>query len=67
MILRNKKGIERNVRLLFELEKKNNRYVIYEDINTLNIYGGKVNKDYLEPLNDKEYKFINDMIEKISE
>ena len=66
MILRNKQGKERNFRILFELEKKKNKYVIYEDINTLNIYGGKICDDHLLPLNEEEFNFISNMIEKIS-
>lgn len=67
MILKNKKGIERNFRILFEFENKNNKYVVYEDINTLNIYGGRLNDKKLEPLLDNEFKIINDMLEKISD
>ena len=66
MILRNKKGLERNFRLLLEIDNKNKRYIVYEDINTLNIYGGKIIDDTLKPLDEDEYIFINNIIGKIS-
>ena len=66
MKLKNKKGIERTFRVLFELNKKNKRYVIYEDINTLNIYGGRIDNKNLLPLNDSEFDFINNLLEKMN-
>lgn len=65
MILRNKKGIERKFRLLFEVDSKNNKYLIYEDINTLNVYGGRLNKNNLSSLNDLEYEFLNNMLDRL--
>lgn len=65
MILRNKKGIERKFRLLFEVDSKNNKYLIYEDINTLNVYGGRLNKNNLSSLNDSEYEFLNNMLDRL--
>lgn len=67
MILKNKKGMERNFRVLFKLNKNKFEYIVYEDINTLNIYGGKLVDNNLIPLDEKEYKFIYEMVEKISE
>ena len=66
MILRNKKGTERNFRILFEYEKNNKKYIIYEDINTLNIYGGIKEENYLKPLEEQDYIFINSILEKIN-
>lgn len=65
MILRNKSGKERNFKKLLEIENKNKKYIIYEDINTLNIYGGKVNKNVLETLNDEEYEMLNNILNKL--
>lgn len=65
MILRNKSGKERNFKKLLEIENKNKKYIIYEDINTLNIYGGKVNKDVLETLNDEEYEMLDNILDKL--
>lgn len=65
MILRNKKGTERKFRVLFEIENKNKKYLIYEDINTLNIYGGRLNKNTLSSLNEIEYEFLNDMLDRL--
>ena len=67
MKLKNKNGLERNFRILFELENKDKKYVIYEDINTLNVYGGrKINSDLL-PLSDSEFNLIENLLKKINE
>lgn len=65
MILRNKSGKERNFKKLLETENKNKKYIIYEDINTLNIYGGKINENILEALNEEEYEMLNKLIDKL--
>lgn len=65
MILRNKSGKERNFKKLLEIEKKNKKYIIYEDINTLNIYGGKISNNILEALNEEEYEMLNKLIDKL--
>lgn len=65
MILKNKKGTERKFRVLFELNKDNKEFIVYEDINTLNIYGGKKDGNILKPLDDSEYILLNDVLEKI--
>lgn len=65
MILRNKSAKERNFKKLLEIEKENKKYIIYEDINTLNIYGGKKNKNVLEALNEEEYEMLNKLIDKL--
>jgi len=62
MILRNKNGIERNFRILFEVVHQNNKYIVYEDINTLNVYSGRVSKSLLKPLNNKEEEYINGIL-----
>jgi len=66
MILRNKKGNERSLKLLIEIERNNKKYLIYEDINTLNIYSGRLDGKNLLPLDDDEYKIISNLVEKIS-
>jgi len=65
MILKNKKGIERNFRVLFEIDNKNQKYIVYEDVNTLNIYGGKLSKNIMKSLNDDEIKLLNNMINRL--
>ncbi len=65
MILKNNKGIERSFDILFELDKNNKKYIIYKDPLTENIYGGRFEKEKLKVLNDKEYEFVNNMIEKL--
>lgn len=65
MRLRNKVGKERTVKKILKIEDKDNKYIVYEDINSLNIYGGKINKKNLEPLSEEEYDMLNKMMEKI--
>jgi len=65
MILRNNKGTERDFDILFEVEKNNKKYVIYKDQLTENIYGGRLEEDKLKVLDDSEFEFINNMIEKL--
>lgn len=65
MILRNNKGTERDFDVLFEVEKNNKKYVVYKDQLTGNIYGGKLEEDKLKVLDDSEFEFINNMIEKL--
>ena len=67
MILKNKKGIERNFKVLLKVEEDNKKYIVYKDINTLNIYGGKYVKDKLLPLNNNEYEMINEIMKRVSE
>jgi len=66
MILKNKKEIERTFKVLFEIEKNDKVYVVYKDINTLNIYGGRKEGSFLKPLINEEYDIINDVLNKIS-
>lgn len=66
MILKNKKEIERTFKVLFEIEKNNKIYVVYKDINTLNIYGGRKEGSSLKPLINEEYDIINDVLNKVS-
>ena len=66
MILKNKKEIERTFKILFEIEKNDKVYVVYKDINTLNIYGGRKEGSVLKPLINEEYDIINDVLNKIS-
>lgn len=66
MILRNKKGSERTLKLLIEIERSKKKYLVYEDVYTLNVYGGRLDGNNLLPLNEDEYKLINNMYKKIS-
>lgn len=66
MILRNKMGNERSLKILIEIERNKKRYLIYEDINTLNVYSGRLDGNNLLPLDDEEYKLISNMYKKIS-
>lgn len=66
MILKNKKETERTFKVLFEIEKNDKVYVVYKDINTLNIYGGRKEGSVLKPLINEEYDIINDVLNKIS-
>ena len=66
MILRNKKGKERNFKLLMKYNNDKNVYFIYEDIFSKKIYAGKKCNNNLESLNDDEYLLINNILERIN-
>lgn len=66
MILRNKKGNERTLKILVEIESNKKKYLVYEDIFTSNIYSGRLDGNNLLPLDEEEYKLINNMYKKIS-
>lgn len=66
MILKNKKDIERTFKVLLKIEKENNVFVVYQDINTLNVYSGRIEGNYLKPLMDEEFKFISSVLNKVS-
>lgn len=66
MILKNSKGNERNFEILFEVIKEENKYIVYKDLLTDNIYGGKYDDNKLVVLNDDEVEYLNKMIEKLN-
>jgi len=65
MILKNKKDIERTFKELLKIEINDNKYIVYQDINTLNIYSGRIEGNYLKPLNDNEFEYINKVLDKV--
>ena len=66
MILKNSNGNERNFEILFEVIKEDNKYIVYKDSITNNIYGGKCDNNKLIVLNDDEIEYLNKMIEKLN-
>ena len=67
MIIENSKGIKKEFKLLFKIEKDDSIYLIYQDIYNEQIYAGKQNKNNLKKLNDKEVDLINNLLKKIEE
>ena len=67
MIIENNKGIKKEFKLLFKIEKDNNIYLIYQDTYSKQIYAGKKYKDNLKKLNNKEVDLINNLLKKIEE
>ena len=67
MILKNKAGKERNVNVLFEVEINGNKYVVFRDKATKNVYSSKYVKDNeLNSLNTCEYEIINNILERMN-
>ena len=67
MILKNKAGKERNVNVLFEVEINGNKYVVFRDKATKNVYSSKYVKDNeLNSLNTFEYEIINNILERMN-
>ena len=67
MTIENSKGIKKEFKLLFKIEKDDNSYLIYQDNYNKQIYSSKQNKNNLKKLNDKEVDLINNLLKKIEE
>ena len=65
MIIKNTSNKERNVKLLFKIKLSNNTYLVYQDINTLYKYSGKLVNKELISLDEEEFRLINYLIEKM--
>lgn len=65
MLLKNNKGIKREFEILIEVEKDDDIYIVYKDPITDSIYSGKKEDNDLKKLDDKEFEYIKNMIEKI--
>ncbi len=66
MLVKNKKGSEREFKLLFKLEKNKESYLVYQDQITSKIYSGKRIKDTLKPVDEEEIKMLNNILERIN-
>lgn len=66
MILRNKKGSERNFKLLLKVDDQDKKYIVYEDIMSKKIYAGLQSDNKLKRLDDEEINKINKVLERIS-
>lgn len=67
MIIENSKGIKKEFKLLFKIEKDNNTYLIYQDTYNKQVYAGKQKEDKLKKLNNNEVDLINNLLKKIEE
>ena len=67
MIIENSKGIKKEFKLLFKIEKDNNTYLIYQDTYSKQVYAGRQSNSNLKKLNDKEVDLINNLLNKIEE
>lgn len=65
MILKNSNGKEREFKILLKIEKDKEKYAIYKDYLTNNLYAGKIKKNKLVILTDEEYIYINNIYERI--
>lgn len=65
MIIKNKSGKEREMELLLEIDNDNNKYLVYRDFLTNNIYSGRVSRKKLKVLNEEEYEYINNILKRM--
>ena len=65
MIIKNISNKERNVKLLFKIKLSSNTYLVYQDVNTLYKYSGKLVDKKLLSLDEEEFRVINYLIEKM--
>lgn len=67
MTIKNSKNVEKYVEIVFEVENDKNKYVIYKDPVTNNMYAGRYKNNKILALDDEEYKYLNDILENINE
>lgn len=65
MILRNKKGNEKEFKILMKYFKEDEEFIIYEDSKTKKVYGGKIENNHLKSLSEEEYELLNDKIDRL--
>ncbi len=65
MKLKNSRDMERNVELVLKIEKDNNTYLVYHDLISNNIYGGKLKNKKLKSLKEEEVEYVNNVLERI--
>jgi len=65
MLLKNNKGIKREFEIVFEIEKEGNKYIVYRDPVTDNIYSGRKDENKLKKLSEEEFEYIKKVIDKI--
>ena len=75
MVLKNKNGYKETKVLLQAINTNSNKLdmdisvkkvtTVSSSLLTDNIYGGILNEDLIEPLNEDEYIFLNELLEKI--
>jgi len=66
MILKNNKGVEKHFEIVFEVEKDNNKYVVYKDPLNDSLYGGKYIDEKLMALEDDELEYLDRLIERVN-
>ncbi len=66
MILQNKKGNERNFKIICKLIKNKKEYIIYKDIITSKVYAGLKENDTLKRITKEERMFLENLMERIS-
>ena len=67
MILRNSKGLEKNFKIILEVEKNKTKYIVYQDEKSNNIYAGKLLKDEIKAINKDEYEFLSNILDKMKD
>lgn len=67
MVLKNKKGQERNFNLLYKLELKEKTYFIYEDVITKKCYAGLQEGQELNVVSKEEIDLLERIIKRVNE
>ena len=66
MILENSNGQKREFEILLEFESNNKKYIIYKDLLSDNVYGGRMSRNKLKALDEDEYRMLNNILEKFN-
>lgn len=67
MIIKNNKGKQKEVKILLEIQKSDEKYIIYKDIDTSNIYASRYLNGILHQLEKSEYEFLNKILKELND
>ena len=65
MVLRNKLGSKKEFNLLYKIELNNQNYLVYEDVDTHNIYASIYNDDKLSHVEDEDIHVLEEIVSRI--
>lgn len=66
MVLKNEHNCQKEVDLIFKLNKNKQEYLVYKDNNTNKYYGGIKEDKKLKPLEDDDVKMLENFLEKLN-
>ena len=65
MVLRNKAGRKKEFNLLYKIELNKQNYLVYEDVDTHNIYASIYNDAKLSHIEDADIEVLEEIVNRI--